>query len=253
MAIPTYSAASVGLYDPDNHRLAPGGDGLTLVISPLCTHDSRRDPEASEETNAEKQRAMVDRSRAQFLAQMQWTQYGYSYMVSQVARQEPERAVNIPGSGVWVVVMPAPEEPRRQVSSHGDDGWDRYDDDRMEEDYVVAVLDGQCHVDIVEDGAAMLRQAHRDTGRMHSLFGMRMRRFPGIVPRPVDPWNGRELVAGEAVPNHLPEAVAVIAEIYLLQQQPSVGGVSASLERAVAAVRAHGGESAALLERVLSR
>ena len=248
MAIPTIGVSTVGLHDPDNHRFAVGRDGLTRVISPLWTHDWQQDPEASEEDNLARRRAMVDRSRARFMEQMQGYQITFSFVVSNVVRDHPERAVNIPGSGVWVVVMPPPERPKRQRSAHGDDSDDEFRCDFVEEDYHVAVLDGRGGVEMIQDGPLLLRQAHRQTGRPHSLHSIRIQ---GMQQRR-DPWNGEVLADDEAVPNHLPEAVAVIGETYLIQQRPSNGDVSAGLERAITAVRALGGESAELLERIIT-
>lgn len=243
MAIPTVSVAMWGFRDPDNHRLAVGRDGLTRVISPLQTHDYRRDPEASEEANEMRRRAMMDRSRKVFLAMMQGSQIGYSYTVSQVVRDHPERAVRIPGSRVWVVVMPPVEWEKMTLSKIAEALVGE-----SVEDYVVAVLDGTGHVETVTDGPALLRQAHYSTGRPHSISIMRSR---GMQRQREDPWNGRALAADEAVPDHLPEAVAVIGATYMIQQRPSFGGASAGMKRAVAAVRELGGESAKLLERVL--
>jgi hypothetical protein len=251
MALRTVSAAMVGLYDPDGHRLAVQPDGLIRVISPLWTHDWQWDPEASEEVNLARRRAKVARSRARFLALMQQTQIGYSYTVSQVVREHPERAVRIPGSRVWVVVMPPvePEQPERQDSSYGDDSDDEFDREvNYGVDYGVAVLDGDGNVEVVSDGPVLLRQAHAETGRPHSISGLQMRR----AQRREDPWNERALADGEAVPDHLPEAVAVIGETQLILRRPRIAA-SAGIERAVAAVRALGGDSAALLERILAR
>lgn len=235
--MPTYGASLAGFHDPDNHRLTPGRDGLTRIISPLYPHNWQRNPAVSEEVNTATRLAALKLSKAQFLAQMQTTQCGYSYTVSEVARTHPERAVNIPGSKVWVVVMPPPEQEKPERDDHI----------RLDEDYNVVVLDGLCRADLVEDGAAFLRQVHSDTGRPHSLFGGRRR------GRRRDPWNGRELADGEVAPDHLPEAVAAIGEFYLIHQRPSFGGTSESLQLAIEAVRAHGGESAELLERVMAR
>jgi len=256
MVLPTVSAAMVRLHDLDGHRLGVDRDGLTRVISPLWTHDWLVDPEASQEVNLANRRAAVEVSQRWFLNQMQGFQIGYSYTVSQVVREHPERAVCIPSSGVWVVVMPPPEreQPERLDSLYGDDSdddFDRYDDgdDRQEESYNVAVLDGTGNVDVVEDGPTLLRQAHADTGRPHSIFS---KRIPRISRLREDPWNGQVLADGEAAPDHLPEAVSVIGETYLIQLRPGIG-VSEGIERAVAAVRALSGDSAALLERILSR
>jgi hypothetical protein len=246
MAIPTITASMVGLHDPGNHQLGVHHDGLTGMISPFNPHGWEYDDALSDETNESRRKAAAARNRAQFLALMKGFQITYSYEVSRVVWRHPERAVNIPGSRVWVVVMPPPEreQPPRQDSSREDDCDDAMD--MVDEDYMVVVLDGRGCVDLVEDGPVLLRQAHRNTGRPHSLYSMQIQ---GMQRR--DPWNGKALADGEVVPNHLPEAVAVIGEMYLAQQRPGIG-VSASLERAMAAVRALGGDSKELLERIIN-
>lgn len=246
MAIATITASMVGLHDPGNIRLDVHQDGLTWMVSPYYPHGWNYDDALSEETNESRRKAAAARNRAQFLALMRRFQITYSYEVSREVRNHPERAVNIPGSRVWVVVMPPPEreQPPQDSPREGD-----CDDamDMVYENYKVAVLDGCGCVDLVVDGPLLLLQAHRNTGRPHSLYSMRIQ---GMHQRR-DPWNGKALADGEVVPNHLPEAVAVIGEMYLAQQRPSIG-VSASLERAMAAVRALGGDSKELLERIIN-
>lgn len=252
MAIPTIGASTLGLYDPDNHRLGVNPNGLTQIISPLHPHDWCNDIGVSEEMNKRRKSEALTRSQKRFLAQVQGYQIGYSYTVSEVVRNHPERAVNIPGSSVWIVVMPSLErEQLREQDLSRENDWDEWDNKMnwVEENYNVVVLDGCGNVDVADNGPALLRQAHRDTGRPHSLYSMRI---PGVRLKE-DPWNGKALADGEVVQNHLLEAVAVIGEMYLIQQRPSIGGVSASIERTMAAVQALGGESAELLERVIMR